>query len=131
MRSDRFVIQPATAADSAEILCLLEENVFPGNVSLIYTRRPDAYRSFMAEGKEAHLLVCRDTQEGRIAGLAHDSRVLHRSSPEKVVSFGALAGSTWRTVSVLPSAYRPIIEQFVRRVRLPTAILGQPPGQRC
>jgi len=118
MRSDRFVIQPATAADSAEILCLLEENVFPGNVSLIYTRRPDAYRSFMAEGKEAHLLVCRDTQEGRIAGLGahtvHECFIDHR--PEQVVYlFGLRFRREYlakRVLLSLPGAYRPIIEQF-------------------
>ena len=118
MRSDRFVIQPATAADSAEILSVLEENVFPGNVSLIYTRRPDAYRSFLAEGREAHLLVCRDTREGRIAGLGayavHECFIDHR--PEKVVYLFGLRGRreylATRALLSLPGAYRQVIEQF-------------------
>jgi hypothetical protein len=117
MRSDRYVMQPATAADSAEILSVLEENVFPGNVSLIYTRRPDAYRSFLAEGREAHLLVCRDTQEGRIAGLGahavHECFIDQR--PEKVVYlFGLRVRREYlatRAFLSLPGAYRQIIEQ--------------------
>jgi hypothetical protein len=118
MRSDRFVMQPATAADSAEILRVLEENVFPGNVALIYTRRPDAYRSFLAEGREAHLLVCRDTQEGRIAGLGahavHECFIDRR--PEKVVYlFGLRVRREYvatRALLSLPGAYRQIVEQF-------------------
>jgi hypothetical protein len=117
MRSDRFVIQPGTAADSAEILHILEENVFPGNVSLIHTRRPDAYRSFLAEGQEAHLLVCRDTQEGRIAGLAayavHECFIDQR--PEKVVYlFGLRVRREYlatRALLSLPGAYQQTIEQ--------------------
>jgi hypothetical protein len=118
MRSDRFVIQSATAADSAEILGILEENTFPGNLSLVFTRRPDAYRSFMAEGQEAHLLVCRDTQEGRIAGLGayavHECFIDHR--PEKIVYLFGLRGRkeylAKRALLSLPGAYRQVIEQF-------------------
>jgi len=139
MRSDRFVMQPATAADSAEILCLLEENVFPGNISLIYTRRPDAYRSFMAEGQEAHLMVCRDTQEGRIAALGAHAvhECLIEGRPEKVVYlFGLRFRREYmakRVMLSLPGAYRSAIERFREQgVRyFLTVILGDNlPAQR-
>jgi hypothetical protein len=118
MRSDRFVVQPASAADSAEILDLLEESVSPGNLALIYTRRPDAYRSFLAEGREAHLMVWRDAWEGRIAGLSahavHECFIDHR--PEKVVYvFGLRFRRGYlakRVLLCLPGTYRAIIDQF-------------------
>jgi hypothetical protein len=118
MISDRYVIQPATPADSAEILSILEETVFPGDLSLIYTRRPDAYQSFLAEGRETHLLVCRDTQEGRIAGfgaqVAHECFIDHR--PEKVVYlFGLRSRKEYlgtRAFLSLPGAFRQVVEQF-------------------
>jgi hypothetical protein len=132
-------MQPATAADSAEILSVLEENALPGDVSLIYTRRPDAYRSFLAEGQEAHLLVCRDTQEGRIAGLGahavHECFIDQR--PEKVVYvFGLRFRREYlakRVLLSLPGAYRSIIEQFrAQGVRyFLTVVLGDNlPAQR-
>jgi hypothetical protein len=118
MRSDRFVMQQAGEADSAEILSVLEENPLPGPISLIYTRRPDAYRSFMAEGRETFLFICRDTQEGRIAGLGagaiHECLVGRR--PEKMVYlFGLRIRQEYlakRVLVMLPGAYRSLVEHF-------------------
>jgi hypothetical protein len=132
-------MQPATEADSAEILSLLEENVFPGNVSLIHTRRPDAFRSFMAEGEETHLLVCRDTQEDRIAAFGahavHECIIEHR--PEKVVYlFGLRIRREYmakRVILSFPGSYRSVIEKFrTRGVRYFLAVVLQDnlPAQR-
>ncbi len=118
MRSDRFVMQQAGEADSAEILSLLEENPLPGKVSLIYTRRPDAYRSFMAEGLEARLMVCRDMQEGRIAALGAGAihECLVECRPQKVAYLFGLRFRreylTKRVMLHLPGAYRSIVEHF-------------------
>lgn len=68
-RNERFVFEEAKPEDSAQILEVLEESEFKGNISLLYTRRPDAYNSFMYEGQEVSLEVCRDTQNGRIVGI--------------------------------------------------------------
>lgn len=64
----RFLFERATAQDSDEILNILEEASFKGHISLIYTRRPDAYWSFTQEGEAVDLIVARDTQYGKIAG---------------------------------------------------------------
>jgi hypothetical protein len=111
-------MQPAIAADSPEILSLLEENALPGDVSLIHTRRPDPYRSFMAEGLGTRLMVCRDTQEGRIAALGagsvHECLLDHR--PEKVAYlFGLRIRREYlaqRVLLSLPGAYRSLVEHF-------------------
>lgn len=64
----RFLFEQATAQDSGEILRILEDAPFKGNISLLYTRRPDAYWSFKQEGEEVNIIVARDTRYGQIAG---------------------------------------------------------------
>lgn len=68
-RSDKYLIEPARPEDGRELLEILEQIPYPGRISLLYTRRPDAYRSFYKEGEEVRLFVCRDQPAGRIAGL--------------------------------------------------------------
>ena len=65
----RFQFEQATAQDSDEILTILEDAPFKGNISLLYTRRPDAYWSFTQEGEEVNIIVARDTKHDNIAGL--------------------------------------------------------------
>lgn len=64
----RFVFELATPDDGQELLEILEESVFQGNISLLYTRRPDAYRSFKEEGDQVDIVVCRDQEHERIVG---------------------------------------------------------------
>ena len=121
MISDRFIIEPATANDSDEILGILEETVFPSGMSLVYTRRPDAYRSFMAEAEDVHLFVCRDKQANQIAGMAaygfHDCFIDGR--PQKVVYlFGLRTRPQYRghrAFVLLPQAYHETVQQLHAR----------------
>jgi hypothetical protein len=121
MTSDRYIIEPGTVADSDEILGILEETVFPSAMSLVYTRRPDAYRSFMAEGEDVHLFVCRDRRENRIAGMAayalHDCFIDGR--PQKVAYLLGLRTRPMyrgnRAFFLLPRAYQQTIEQLQGR----------------
>lgn len=64
----RFRFEQAAAQDSDEILTILEDAPFKGKISLLYTRRPDAYRSFIQEGEEVNIIVARDTKYNKIAG---------------------------------------------------------------
>ena len=64
----RFIFELATPEDSTELLEILEETSFTGNISLLYTRRPDAYHSFMREGPHVDIVVCRDLRQQKIAG---------------------------------------------------------------
>ena len=64
----RFVFEQATSQDSGEILAILEDASFKGNISLLYTRRPDAYRSLKQEGDDVDIIVARDSLNGKIAG---------------------------------------------------------------
>ncbi len=58
--NDRYVFDFAIKEDNEQILKILEENDFTGKISILYTRRPDAYSSFMAEGKEVLFITCKD-----------------------------------------------------------------------
>lgn len=64
----RFIFEQATPQDSNEILAILEGASFKGNISLLYTRRPDACRSLKREGEEVDIVAARDSKNGKIAG---------------------------------------------------------------
>lgn len=59
-------VYKATPADGAEILRILESSAAQGSMELLYTRRPDAYSSYMNEPGEARVFVSRDGE--RIVG---------------------------------------------------------------
>lgn len=50
----------ATPEDGKEILRILESSAAKGSIELLYTRRPDAYASYMKECPEARVFVSRD-----------------------------------------------------------------------
>lgn len=50
----------ATSSDGKEILRILESSAASGSIELIYTRRPDAYESYMKEPGEARVFISRD-----------------------------------------------------------------------
>ncbi|MBE6609928.1 MAG: hypothetical protein E7634_04605 [Ruminococcaceae bacterium] len=50
----------ASASDGKELLRILESSAAKGNIELIYTRRPDAYESYMKESGEARVFISRD-----------------------------------------------------------------------
>jgi hypothetical protein len=64
----RFIFDLATPEDSAELLEILEDATFQGNIALLYTRRPDPYMSLKKEGEQVDIVVCRDTDKGKIVG---------------------------------------------------------------
>ena len=49
--------QNASSSEGKEILRILESSAAKGNIELIYTRRPDAYESYMKEPTEARVFV--------------------------------------------------------------------------
>ena len=68
-RNDRFEYRLATPEDSKQILEIYESGSFSGNVSVLYTRRPDPYESLMSEGENAVILVMRDKVEDKICAV--------------------------------------------------------------
>lgn len=56
----------ATQEDGAEILRILESSAAKGQIELIYTRRPDAYESYMKEDGQTTVFVSK--KQGRTVG---------------------------------------------------------------
>ncbi len=56
----------ATPGDGADMLRILESSAAQGSIELLYTRRPDAYDSYMKESGEARVFVSKDDE--RIVG---------------------------------------------------------------
>ena len=50
----------ASPGDGKEILRILESSAAKGSIELIYTRRPDAYESYMKDTKDARVFISRD-----------------------------------------------------------------------
>ena len=84
--NDRFRFDLALAEDAAQIAEVLEEQAFSGDISLLYTRRPDAYYSFQNEGDQVWILVCRDQHCQKIIGIgALAARSLYvNGKPERI-----------------------------------------------
>ena len=62
-------IRPATAADGQAMLELIETHPAQGGMRLLYTRRPDAYQSYLAECPEAVAIV-QESSDGRLQAQA-------------------------------------------------------------
>lgn len=65
-RSDGFEFSLASPEDSERILELFEDRDFSGNISVLFTRRPDPYKSLMLEGDKAVIPIVRNIKNGNI-----------------------------------------------------------------
>lgn len=115
----RFTFDVAGPEDGQSVLQILETAAFKGQISLLYTRRPDAYQSFLKEGKEVELLVCRDQKDHAIAGFgAYAIRHLYvNGRPERVAYiFGLRAnGAYLKSYPILHKAYGYLYERLKER----------------
>lgn len=59
----RYSYRLAGPTDTAQIKEILEESDFKGKISLLYSRRPDAFHSFMQEGKQVAVYTCRQQSD--------------------------------------------------------------------
>lgn len=68
-RNDKFEIGSAKPEDAQEMLQIYECGDFKGNISVLYTRRPDPFNSLISEGEKAVITVVRDKENGVIVGM--------------------------------------------------------------
>ncbi|HEY5576357.1 MAG TPA: hypothetical protein VIK34_06535, partial [Clostridiaceae bacterium] len=68
-RNDKFEIGSAKPEDAQEMLKIYECGDFKGNISVLYTRRPDPFKSLISEGEKAVITVVRDKENGVIVGM--------------------------------------------------------------
>ncbi len=53
-----MIYRSATPADGLEMLRLIESHPASGGMQILYTRRPDAYQSYIAECPDAEMTLC-------------------------------------------------------------------------
>jgi len=116
-RSYYFV--EAKDEDGAEILEILEQPDFSGDLSIIYTRRPNPFLSFQSEGKDVLVLLCRDKDTHELMGFGTCSiRTQYiKNAPEQV---GYLSGlrikKKFRKMTfLLIDAYENLIEWIKKK----------------
>ncbi len=113
--SSRFIFESARESDGKELLEILEDAAFKGNISLLYTRRPNAYRSLKQEAKDVWILLARDTQNGKIAGFGACAvrKLFVNGSPQNVAYFFSLriARSYQKKAMILHRAYDALYAQ--------------------
>jgi hypothetical protein len=68
-RNKRFIIDLASPADAEEILKIYESGDFKGNISVLYTRRPDPLKSLRQEGEKVVIPIVKDQTNNRICGM--------------------------------------------------------------
>ncbi|HWQ89632.1 MAG TPA: hypothetical protein VN374_06625 [Desulfitobacteriaceae bacterium] len=68
-RNDKYEISLARPEDSRQLLNIYECGDFKGNISVLYTRRPDPYKSLLLEGEKAVIPIVTDKAKGVIVGM--------------------------------------------------------------
>ena len=68
-RNDKYEISLARPEDSRQLLNIYECGDFKGNISVLYTRRPDPYKSLLLEGEKAVIPIVTDKENGVIVGM--------------------------------------------------------------
>jgi len=67
--NSRYSMGLAEPGDAAQLLRIYESGDFPGDVSVLYTRRPDPIQSLRHEGEKTVIPVVRDLEKGLIVGM--------------------------------------------------------------
>ena len=65
---NKFIFEEAKESDSKEMLDIIEGMEFKGDISMLYTRRPDPLNSLRMEGDRVGVIICRDQINGKMAG---------------------------------------------------------------
>ena len=68
-RNERFEISLAKPEDAEQLLRIYECDDFTGEISILYTRRPDPFKSLLLEGEKAVIPIIRDKENGIIVGM--------------------------------------------------------------
>lgn len=67
-RNNLYYFIDATFDDEKDILDILEEPDFSGDISIIYTRRPSPLKSLAREGQDVKVLLCKRSDTHELAG---------------------------------------------------------------
>jgi hypothetical protein len=68
-RNDKFEINLAKPEDAAQLLRIYECGDFKGNISVLYTRRPDPFKSLLLEGEKVVVPTVTNKENNVIVGM--------------------------------------------------------------
>lgn len=68
-RSDRFDFSLASPEDSVQMLELFEDMDFSGDISVLFTRRPNPYSSLTMEGDKVVIPIVKDRENGNLLAM--------------------------------------------------------------
>jgi hypothetical protein len=88
----RFRFELATEADDADLREVLRRTPMGGNVSVTFRREPSYFRASPVDGPFRQVVVCRDTETGRIIGfgLRAVRQVYVNGEPQSIGYLGSL-----------------------------------------
>ena len=87
---DEYKLVKATVDDGKEILDLIENTPAKGTLELLYTRRPNAYTSYMDESKNSDIYIVRDKDNKLVFQIAF---IVNKYNFEnKVIPIGYVGG---------------------------------------
>ena len=72
-RASRFRFELAAPDDNAELLRLCRNAEMPGAIRFVFDRSPDYLGALCVEGRRSEVLVCRESQTGRVVAIGHRS----------------------------------------------------------
>ncbi|MCF8018017.1 MAG: GNAT family N-acetyltransferase [Vallitaleaceae bacterium] len=115
-RSKNFEFREASMNDGAKMLEILEEPDFQGNISIIYTRRPNPVISFKAEGNDVIIMICQKADTKEMVGFGVCT-IREHYIHGKLVNVGYLSGlrikKAYRNIPfLLMDAYQELIERI-------------------
>ncbi len=68
-RNERYTFSLAGPEHSHQLLEIYESGEFTGNISVLYTRRPDPFQSLMMEGESALIPIVFDREKNRVCAM--------------------------------------------------------------
>lgn len=90
-RNERYTFEQAGPEHSRYLLKIYESEEFTGNISVLYTRRPDPYLSLLQEGEKTVIPIMLDREKEQVCGMgACVIRKVHLNG--RILTAGYLTG---------------------------------------
>jgi hypothetical protein len=112
-----MIYRPATPADGPEMLRLIESHSNGGKIRIIYSRRPDAYRSYLTECDKTETTLCIGEDNRLLAQLTCIPRKLYIDGEVRTIGYltgmHKADGAQVNVMKLLDAGYaRSSVKQF-------------------
>ena len=113
-RNKKYYYEHANIHDGEEISQLLEQADFNGDISLIYTKRPNAIDSINKDSEKSVVVIGRENSSNKIkgVGICTINKMMCGKKIENIAYLGGLRVDKSATLNII-DAYK-LIETFVK-----------------